>query len=89
MSPDRPSPICCQNGRNGRKNVYKLRTIAGVDRVLIDGHLAIGGSANYTKAAEGRNAENVTFTESAEFAAWFLENWVSRRMASERYTPPD
>jgi len=42
--------------------------------VLIDGHFVIGGSANTTKAAEDRNAENVTFTWSAEVAGWFLEN---------------
>lgn len=55
--------------------------------IIIDDHLVIGGSANYTRAAESRNAENVIFTESPEVAGWFLENWASRRAASSPYLP--
>lgn len=50
--------------------------------IVIDGRLVIGGSYNYTIAAERRNAENVTFIDSPEVAAWFLANWASRRDAS-------
>lgn len=46
--------------------------------IIVDKHLVIGGSYNYTKAAEKRNAENVTFIEGATIAAKFLENWDSR-----------
>jgi phosphatidylserine/phosphatidylglycerophosphate/cardiolipin synthase-like enzyme len=36
--------------------------------IIIDGRLVIGGSYNYTAAAQKRNAENVTFMESEELA---------------------
>jgi phosphatidylserine/phosphatidylglycerophosphate/cardiolipin synthase-like enzyme len=38
----------------------------------------IGGSYNFTTAAQKRNAENVTFTESSEIAEQFSDNWDSR-----------
>jgi phosphatidylserine/phosphatidylglycerophosphate/cardiolipin synthase-like enzyme len=50
--------------------------------IIIDEHLTIGGSFNYTMAAEKRNAENVTFTESPSIAEKFTENWKSRLAAS-------
>jgi phosphatidylserine/phosphatidylglycerophosphate/cardiolipin synthase-like enzyme len=53
--------------------------------IIIDQHLVIGGSANYTKAAETRNAENVLFIDSADIAGRFLDNWEARRDASLRY----
>jgi phosphatidylserine/phosphatidylglycerophosphate/cardiolipin synthase-like enzyme len=57
--------------------------------IIIDQHLVIGGSANYTKSAETRNAENVLFIESADMAGRFLDNWEARRNASEPYVAPD
>jgi phospholipase D len=39
--------------------------------IIIDQHLVIGGSANYTNAAETRNAENVLFIDSADIAGRF------------------
>lgn len=50
--------------------------------VVIDRYLVIGGSYNYTAAAQKRNAENVTFTESREFAREFIDNWDSRLKTS-------
>lgn len=55
--------------------------------IVIDRHLVIGGSYNYTASAERRNAENVTFIESPEVAAWFLANWASRRDAARPFRP--
>ena len=43
--------------------------------MIIDQHLVVGGSANYTNAAETRNAENVLFFDSADIAGRFLDNW--------------
>ena len=40
--------------------------------MIIDQHLVVGGSANYTNAAETRNAENVLFFDSADIAGRFL-----------------
>jgi phosphatidylserine/phosphatidylglycerophosphate/cardiolipin synthase-like enzyme len=52
-------------------------TIAHNKIIVIDGHLVIGGSYNFTAAAEKRNAENVTFTDSREIAKQFSANWDS------------
>ena len=46
--------------------------------IIIDDSLTIGGSYNYTSAAEKKNAENVTFTRSACVAAEFRKNFDSR-----------
>ncbi|OEC94420.1 hypothetical protein A9Z06_33360 [Rhizobium sp. YK2] len=53
--------------------------------IVIDGHLTIGGSYNYTTAAQKRNAENVTFTESRELAREYLANWDSRLRVSRTF----
>jgi phospholipase D len=53
--------------------------------VVIDGHLVIGGSFNFTKAAQQRNVENVTFIDSEQVATWYLVNWAARRGKSYRY----
>jgi phosphatidylserine/phosphatidylglycerophosphate/cardiolipin synthase-like enzyme len=46
--------------------------------MVIDGDLVIGGSYNYTKSAEARNAENVTFTRSACVAKLYSGNFERR-----------
>ncbi|WP_411906301.1 phospholipase D family protein [Rhizobium mayense] len=53
--------------------------------IVIDHHLTIGGSYNYTAAAQKRNAENVTFTESSEIARQFTANWDSRLKVSRAF----
>jgi phosphatidylserine/phosphatidylglycerophosphate/cardiolipin synthase-like enzyme len=53
--------------------------------MIVDRHLVIGGSFNYSAAADSRNAENVTFIDSPEVAGWFLANWQSRRDVSEAW----
>ncbi len=53
--------------------------------IVIDGHLTIGGSYNYTMAAQKRNAENVTFTDSRELAREYLANWDSRLKMSRAF----
>lgn len=57
--------------------------------MVIDRHLVVGGSFNFTNAADTKNAENVTFTDSAQVASWFLENWERRRSASRRFLPSE
>ena len=56
--------------------------------IIIDRRLVIGGSYNYSASAESRDAENVTFIESAELAARFLVNWESRHQASRSFSAP-
>lgn len=50
--------------------------------IIIDGHLVIGGSYNYTKSAQNANAENVTFVESSKVAECFHRNWEARAQVS-------
>lgn len=60
-------------------------TIAHNKIIVIDGHLVIGGSYNFTAAAQKRNAENVTFTDSREVAKQFSDNWDSRLKVSRSF----
>lgn len=59
--------------------------------IIIDGHLVIGGSYNYTNAAERRNAENVTFIDAPVVADFYLANWEARKAVSRpsRYQPDE
>jgi phospholipase D len=57
--------------------------------MIIDRHLVITGSYNFTASAERRNAENVIFIDASEVAARFLANWNSRKEVSRAYEPSD
>jgi len=50
--------------------------------MIVDKHLVVTGSYNFTAAAEHRNTENVTIINSLEVASRFLSNWESRRAVS-------
>ncbi len=50
--------------------------------IVVDGHLVIGGSYNYTVAAERKNAENVTFIDLPALAELYLRNWEARKAVS-------
>lgn len=50
--------------------------------VVIDGHLVITGSFNFTRSADSRNAENVVMIDSGDVARWFMANWEARRAVS-------
>ena len=53
--------------------------------IIIDRQVVIGGSYNYTRAAEEDNAENVTVLKSGPLANLFLRNWQSRLAVSTRF----
>jgi phosphatidylserine/phosphatidylglycerophosphate/cardiolipin synthase-like enzyme len=53
--------------------------------IIVDGHIVVTGSYNFTAAAEQRNAENVTVIDSSEVASRFLSNWESRRAVSRLF----
>jgi phospholipase D len=57
--------------------------------IVIDEHIVLTGSYNFTAAAEHRNAENVTLIDSEEVASNFLANWESRRAVSVRFNDDD
>jgi phospholipase D len=53
--------------------------------IVVDRHIVVTGSYNFTAAAEHRNSENVTVVDSPEVASQFLSNWQSRRAASKTF----
>ena len=53
--------------------------------IILDDHLVLTGSFNFTKAADTRNAENVVIIDSTSVAVWFSRNWEERRSASRRF----
>lgn len=56
--------------------------------IVVDDELVIGGSYNFTKSAEERNAENVSFTKSPCVARLYTENFERRWDLSEPYRRP-
>jgi phosphatidylserine/phosphatidylglycerophosphate/cardiolipin synthase-like enzyme len=59
------------------------RGIAHTKAIIIDDRLVIGGSYNYTQAAEAVNVEDVTFITAPDVAAAFVRNWNSRLAESQ------
>ncbi len=57
--------------------------------MLLDGTTAITGSFNFTKAAEGKNAENLLIIKSGELAKLYRDNWNEHRQHSEIFEPED
>lgn len=53
--------------------------------IIVDWSMVIGGSFNFTRSAQDRNAENVTFIRSDAVAGMFLDNWRARMVASKVY----
>lgn len=50
--------------------------------MVIDGHVVITGSFNFTTAAEHKNAENLLIIDSKRIAAKYAENWRAHRVHS-------
>jgi phosphatidylserine/phosphatidylglycerophosphate/cardiolipin synthase-like enzyme len=64
-------------------------TIAHNKVIIVDRHIVVTGSYNFTGGAEHRNAENVTVIASTEVAGRFLSNWQSRRAISRNFVDHD
>jgi len=56
--------------------------------MIIDGHVVITGSFNFTTAAEEHNAENLLVIDDAELAAKYTKNWNEHLQHSDKYTGP-
>jgi phosphatidylserine/phosphatidylglycerophosphate/cardiolipin synthase-like enzyme len=54
--------------------------------IIIDESVVIGGSFNYTNAAQHANAENMTVTKDEKIAALYLANWKMHK-GHARVTP--
>jgi phosphatidylserine/phosphatidylglycerophosphate/cardiolipin synthase-like enzyme len=59
-----------------------LPAIAHNKVIIIDGHLLITGSFNFTKAAQSKNAENVLIVDDRGLAEKYEQNWGTRKQAS-------
>jgi phosphatidylserine/phosphatidylglycerophosphate/cardiolipin synthase-like enzyme len=57
--------------------------------IVVDKHIVVTGSYNFTGGAEHRNAENVTVIASTKVAGQFLSNWQSRRAVSRAFVDYD
>ena len=55
--------------------------------MIIDEHIVITGSYNFTRAAEKSNAENLVIIVSAPIAQKYLQNWQKHRKHSQHYQP--
>ena len=54
--------------------------------MVIDGHVVITGSFNFTKAAEQSNAENLLVIDDSVLAERYLKNWQQHFKHSAPYT---
>jgi phosphatidylserine/phosphatidylglycerophosphate/cardiolipin synthase-like enzyme len=53
--------------------------------MIIDGHVVLTGSFNFTKAAEEKNAENLMVIEDSGLAGKYMENWRQHRGHAHPY----
>jgi phosphatidylserine/phosphatidylglycerophosphate/cardiolipin synthase-like enzyme len=65
------------------------RGIAHNKVIVIDGHVVVTGSFNFTASADSRNAENVVVLESTAVAGRYLADWRALLATADRYDGPD
>jgi phosphatidylserine/phosphatidylglycerophosphate/cardiolipin synthase-like enzyme len=53
--------------------------------MVMDGHIVITGSFNFTKAAEENNAENLLVIDDSELAQKYANNWQEHLAHSVPY----
>jgi len=53
--------------------------------IIIDKETVITGSFNFTKAAEGKNAENLLIIKNNKLAEIYIDNWNKHKDHSEKY----
>src|ERR1041385_1513085 len=76
---------CMEDHRIPTLTDYKVR-IAHNKLIIIDGLHVIGGSYNYTEAAQKSNAENVTIVRNnPDYAQYFIKNWENRAALSRPF----
>ena len=66
--------------------IDKVSGIAHSKVMIIDEHIVITGSFNFTKSADSRNAENVIIIDDSFVATQYLQNWFARK-AKNQSTP--
>jgi phosphatidylserine/phosphatidylglycerophosphate/cardiolipin synthase-like enzyme len=55
--------------------------------IIVDTDRVLTGSFNFTKAAEGSNAENLLSIRDSALATLYLQNWETHRNHSTAFTP--
>jgi phosphatidylserine/phosphatidylglycerophosphate/cardiolipin synthase-like enzyme len=65
--------------------VDEIHGLAHNKVMVIDGHVVITGSFNFTKAAEESNAENLLIIRDADLAAKYTTNWQEHLAHSVPY----
>lgn len=51
--------------------------------IIIDSHIIITGSFNFTQSAESKNAENLIILNDKNLAKIYLNNWISHKIHSK------
>ena len=64
-------------------SIDKVSGIAHNKVMIIDEHIVITGSFNFTRAADSRNAENVIIIDDSVVAQQYLQNWFSRKVKNQ------
>jgi len=59
--------------------IDKVPGIAHNKIMIIDEHIVITGSFNFTDAADKRNSENLIIIDNKELSSHFLKNWYDRK----------
>ena len=62
------------SGPRGPSLIDAQHAMAHNQVIVIDGEIVIGGSFNYTRAAQDKNAENVEITRDKVVAAKYTAN---------------
>ena len=68
-----------------RPMIDSAHAIAHNKVMVIDGHLVVTGSFNFTKSAEEKNAENLLILHDSVLAARYTENWQNHLAHSKPY----
>ena len=64
-------------------SIDKMSGITHNKVMIIDEHIVITGSFNFTRAADSRNAENVILIDDSVVAKQYLQNWFSRKVKNQ------
>lgn len=52
--------------------------------IILDRHIVVGGSYNFTQAAKHKNAENVVIIDDSKFAEKYVKYWFARQSRSKK-----
>ena len=66
-----------------------VHAIAHNKIMILDDHVVVTGSFNFTKAAEEHNAENLLLINDPVLAKRYIDNWHAHEEHSEPYERPD